>query len=118
MTNIHTVVTFDPTGELESLNISRDGVSNEIVWSHAENTAGKRLIAELKKLNLTSMDGLRIVAGPGSFAAIRAAALVANAVRLVTGVRLFSRNITETVFQSVEQVTPEYGAPPVITPRK
>lgn len=114
----NTIATFDPTGEMEVLSILRDGVESQLTWSHTDNAAGQRLITELKKLHLTSTDELRIVAGPGSFSAIRAAALVANSVRLVTQVQLFSRQITETEYQPVAQVVPHYGTPPVITPRK
>lgn len=109
------IITFDPTDRAQqTLNI--DG--RMLSWVSAGDRAGSRLIAELKKLNLSTADELRVVAGPGHFTGIRIAALAANAVAKLTGARLFSRRADESDWQSVKQIEPYYAAAPQITPAK
>jgi len=114
-----TVVTFDPTDrEAQLLSIVGAGNISNVSWRSAEDRAGSRLIAELQKLHLTVADELRVVVGPGGFTSVRIAALVGNAVNLLTGVQLFARNLAEKDWQAVAQLQPFYAELPRITPAK
>jgi len=87
-------------------------------WTSADDRAGSQLIAELNKLKLSSADELRVVIGPGHFTGIRIAALVANTVARLTGIRLAARKVDEADWRSVELIEPFYAAAPVITAAK
>jgi len=109
------IVTFDPTDRAEQL-LDIDG--RVLRWASADDRAGSRIITELKKLDLSKADELRVVAGPGHFTGIRIAALAANAAAKLTGARLFARRVEEKDWQAVESIEPFYAAAPIITASK
>ncbi len=112
-----TVVFFDPT-ERDNQRLRCEIQHKSLKWGDTSEGAGARLIQELKKLNLNSSDELRVVAGPGSFASIRIAAVVANTIAYLTGVQLWTQKVGEIKWQRVSQITPYYATAPIITPTK
>jgi len=112
-------VTLDPTDrDAQTLEIEENGKIERIQF--AENfDAGTRLITEIKNLQLTAADQLRVVTGPGSYTSLRIAAAVANTTALVTSCQLFARKKAEKKWQKVTKILPAYGAEPQITlPKK
>lgn len=94
------------------------GIESEISWPTAEDSAGARLAAELKKLELSSADRLGVVRGPGYFSGIRVAAVVANSLGWLAGCELAQRKVDESDWQPVKSVEPFYAAGPRLGPVK
>ncbi len=109
-------ITFDPTERGEQKLECPKGKT--LTWDNFDEKETGRLIRELKKLNLGSSDELRVIVGPGSFASIRQAAVVGNAVGFLTGVKLSARQVGEEKWQRVDQLAPYYATPPAITQSK
>lgn len=85
-------------------------------FPHDKRDAGRQLIVTLKKLELDPCDELRVVTGPGSFAAVRTAALVSNVVVWLTGCQLASKKKSAPRFRRCTHVEPFYATPALITP--
>jgi hypothetical protein len=70
--------------------------------------SGIGLIKALTKLKISAKDELWVIVGPGRFAAIRTAALVANAIAYLSGCKLFAKKLNEKKFRQVKNLQPFY----------
>lgn len=109
-------IILDPTREKETILKTEKRIQK---FPHARRDAGAGLIKALQKLSLSSSDKLQVIVGPGSFAAIRTAVLIGNAVAWSTNCQLFAKTVHESEFHRVTKLQPFYtNTISIISPKK
>ncbi len=108
-------ITLDPThAEFTTLKVGEKITK----FPHAKRDGGNAIIRKLSKLEITKVDELQVVVGPGNFTAVRIACLIGNTVKFLTECKLYARKQDSKKFHTVTSLQPFYACEPSITKPK